>query len=249
MRCLLVSDLHYALKQYDWVDAVAGEFDLVVVAGDHLDISATLPVQAQVVAIVKQLRRIGERTRLLVSSGNHDLTARDKSGEKVAPWIAQIRRQGIPTDGDSLTIGDTLITICPWWDGPQNREAVAQQLACAAEQRAQHWIWVYHAPPKGSPISFDGNRHYGDAELTTWVEQYRPDMVFCGHIHQSPFRNGGSWVDRIGSTWLFNAGRQIGPVPCHIIIDTAQNEARWQSLAGLEKADLTGTEPTRIELD
>ena len=24
-----------------------------------------------------------------------------------------------------------------------------------------------------------------------------------------------SWADRIGATWVFNAGRQIGPVPCH----------------------------------
>ena len=248
MKCLLVSDLHYALKQYDWVAGVAGDYDLVVIAGDHLDISATLPVQAQVVAIVKHLRRLGERTRLLVSSGNHDLTARDKSGEKVAPWISQIRSQGIPTDGDSLTIGDTLITICPWWDGPQSRAAVAQQLERASGQRPDHWIWVYHAPPEGSPISFDGNRHYGDAELTTWVDQYRPNMVFCGHIHQSPFRQGGSWVDRLGSTWVFNCGRQIGPVPTHIVIDTDTDEAHWYSLAGAEKVDLSGAEPTRIEL-
>ena len=40
MRGLLVSDLHYALKQFDWVHAVADRFDLVVIAGDSLDISS-----------------------------------------------------------------------------------------------------------------------------------------------------------------------------------------------------------------
>ena len=33
MRILLVSDLHYTLKQFDWVGSVASEYDVVVVAG------------------------------------------------------------------------------------------------------------------------------------------------------------------------------------------------------------------------
>ncbi len=34
MRILLVSDLHYALPQLDWVVRVGPDFDLVVIAGD-----------------------------------------------------------------------------------------------------------------------------------------------------------------------------------------------------------------------
>jgi len=64
-------------------------------------------------------------------------------------------------------------------------------------------------------------------------------MVLTGHIHQSPFRQGGSWVDRIGETWVFNSGRQIGPVPCHIVIDTEACSATWMSLAGTETIDLS----------
>ena len=39
-------------------------------------------------------------------------------------------------------------------------------------------------------------------------------------MHQSPFVKDGSWVDRIGETWVFNAGQQFGVPPTHIIIDT-----------------------------
>ena len=39
MRILVVSDLHYTLKQLDWVTAVAPDYDLVVIAGDLLDMS------------------------------------------------------------------------------------------------------------------------------------------------------------------------------------------------------------------
>ncbi|MGH8510966.1 MAG: metallophosphoesterase family protein, partial [Gammaproteobacteria bacterium] len=62
--------------------------------------------------------------------------------------------------------------------------------------------------------------------------------VLTGHIHQSPFRAGGSWVDRIGQTWVFNAGRQIGPCPTHVIVDLGERRAAWFSLAGNEAVNL-----------
>jgi Icc-related predicted phosphoesterase len=234
MKCLLVSDLHYTLKQYDWVHAVADQFDLVVIAGDHLDISSIASVDAQVVVILKYLRRLKERTRLVVSSGNHDLTARAASGERVARWMAKVRDLGVPADGDLIEIGDLSITICPWWDGPAACAAVGEQLARDAARRRRQWVWIYHAPPDESPVSWAGTKHFGDRELLQWIHTYQPDIVFTGHIHQSPFRQGGSWVDRIGSTWVFNAGRQIGPSPTHVIVDWDEQSAKWFSLAGDE---------------
>ena len=41
VKLLLVADLHYTLRQYDWIDSVAEEFDAVVVAGDKLFVSDT----------------------------------------------------------------------------------------------------------------------------------------------------------------------------------------------------------------
>jgi Icc-related predicted phosphoesterase len=94
---------------------------------------------------------------------------------------------------------------------------------------------VYHAPPDASPTSWTGKRHYGDVELLEWIEQYQPDLVMCGHVHQSPFVPEGSWIDRIGSTVVFNAGRQIGPVPTRIELDTETEIARWSWLEGVEE--------------
>jgi Icc-related predicted phosphoesterase len=51
--------------------------------------------------------------------------------------------------------------------------------------------------------------------------------VLCGHIHQSPWATGGSWHARLGDTWVFNAGKQIGPVPAHITLDTEAATADW----------------------
>lgn len=238
MRVLLVSDLHYALKQYDWTAAAAPAFDLVVIAGDHLDIGSALDGGVQVMVILKYLQRVARTTRLVVSSGNHDLDRRDAEGERIAAWMERVRRLGVPTDGDSLAVDDTLVTICPWWDGPKAREAIAEQLARDAAKPKRRWIWVYHAPPEGSPTAWDGRRCWGDAELTAWIDRYRPDMVLAGHIHQAPFKREGSWVDRIGDTWVFNSGQQIGPEPPHIVIDTEEPAAAWFSLAGAETVRL-----------
>ncbi len=250
MRLLLVSDLHYTLKQYDWVVGEAASFDVVVVAGDHLDISGMLPVQAQAVAIVKHLERLSQRTQTLVSSGNHDLTARDAAGEMAPVWISKVREAGIPVDGDYVEVVGYGFSICPWWEGPVSKQAIADQLARDAERVSRdRWVWVYHAPPTDSPTSFDGRRSWGDQELRAWIDQYHPAIVLCGHIHQSPFRKGGSWADRVDDTWVFNAGRQIGPVPTHIIVDTEAGRAEWYSLAGPEMVDLTNPAIERVALD
>ena len=80
MRCLLVSDLHYVLKQFDWVLGTAEDFDVVVIAGDHLDISSSVDARTQILVISKYLRELKARTRVLVCSGNHDLAV-------YPPWM------------------------------------------------------------------------------------------------------------------------------------------------------------------
>jgi Icc-related predicted phosphoesterase len=67
-----------------------------------------------------------------------------------------------------------------------------------------------------------------------WVREHQPDLVLTGHVHQSPFRRGGSWVDRIGETWVFNAGHEMAPTPPCVVFDTVAKTAEWSSLAGRE---------------
>lgn len=213
MRCLVVADLHYSLPQFDWLVDVAPLFDLVVLAGDALDIGSIVDFRAQSVVVQKYLARVAGITRIIVCSGNHDLDERNPEGEKVARWVEEARELGVAIDGDTLTIGDTLFTVCPWWDGPLVREGIARQLAEAVKQRQGRWIWAHHAPPANSPTSWGGSRHLGDKELVDWIGEHKPDIVLSGHVHQSPFIRDGSWYDKVGETWVFNAGHQFGRPP------------------------------------
>jgi hypothetical protein len=234
MRTLVVADLHYSLPQYDWLVAQAPYFDLVILAGDHVDLSSPVDGPAQIVVLGKYLDLLRQATRVITCSGNHDLDSRDARGEKTSAWIEGLSGNGVPADGDSVMLDDTLITICKWWDGPLAQAELGEQLARDAERSKKHWHWVHHAPMHDSATSWSGSRSMGDMALKTWIEEFAPDMVYSGHIHHTPFVPNGSWVDRIGKTWVFNVGQHLGVPPPHIMIDSDRNEAVWMSMAGIQ---------------
>lgn len=242
MRVLLVSDLHYVLPQLDWVVERADEFEAVVIAGDLLDVSGVVPLEAQSVVALRYLDLLRDRTTVLVGSGNHDLTGPDAAGEQAALWLGVARQAGIAADGASWLVGDVLFTVCPWWDGPVGRRALEEQLEHDAARRPARWVWVYHWPPHVSATCWTGSRYYGDADLTAWIERFSPDIVLAGHVHEPPFKPDGAWADRLGATWVFNAGRQIGPVPTHVELDLGAGVATWRSLLGVEQVELAAPE-------
>src|SRR6056300_97007 len=98
MKILLTADLHYTLKQLDWLSATASRFDVVIVAGDLLDIVSIVDLETQIVVVMKYLRRMCPETQLVVSSGNHDLNAKNADGEQFARWMRRVRELGVPTD-------------------------------------------------------------------------------------------------------------------------------------------------------
>jgi Icc-related predicted phosphoesterase len=239
VQILLVADLHYTLRQLDWVASVAGDYDLLVVAGDLLDIASAVEPDAQIAMALEYLTRFANKTTVVACSGNHDLNARNDLDELSARWLEPARAAGVVVDGMRVETDDLLVTACPWWDGPRTRDAVDAQLAAdAAVVRGRQWLWVYHAPPDGSPTSWTGKRHYGDEDLTRWISRHRPDVVMCGHVHQSPFADGGSWIDRHDATVVCNPGRQPGPIPAHIELDTTAGIARWLSIEGVDEQTL-----------
>ncbi|MEO7223971.1 MAG: metallophosphoesterase [Devosia sp.] len=239
MKILAVADLHYSLPQFDWLLKVSSRYDLVIIAGDLLEGQSSVSTSAQMQVVLKYLERLRDKTKLLVCSGNHDLNYQYSTGEKYARWVQYARSANLHTDGDSVELGGTKFSVFPWWDGGIAKNAIAKQLAAAVPAEGGPWVWVYHAPPTAAAVAWSGQRHFGDELLAEWIKQYSPALVFAGHVHEAPFARGGSWVERVGDTWIFNAGKQIGDFPTHICIDTERREAVWFSLEnGMESISL-----------
>ncbi len=231
MRLLLASDLHYRLPQFDWILKQANDVDVVVLAGDLLDLSSAVPLEAQIVVLQRFVAELSGRTTVAVGSGNHDLTSRNTHDEKAAAWIEAMADDAV-VDWASIDLGDVRLTVCPWWDGPETRLDVERLLAEHAEDRPTTWVWVYHFPPAEAAVSWIGSRHIGDPDLNTWISRFAPDLVLTGHIHNSPFVEGGSWLAHVGDCPVLNVGAQPGPIPPHAFIDIADGSASWWSPYG-----------------
>jgi Icc-related predicted phosphoesterase len=238
MKILVVSDLHFGLGQFDWVVQEASRYDVVIIAGDLLDIAGHLDLDSQITVVVKYLRLISDKTRLLVCSGNHDGDEKNPAEEYVARWLQRVRAGGLVVDGAGIDLDGLRISVCPWWDGPASREAMQEFLRRESALAPRMWLWVHHAPPDGLGVSWTGRAHAGDAFLAGTIHELRPAFVVSGHIHNSPFRAGGAWASRLGDTWVFNAGRQLGVPPAYIELDLAERSARWVSQAGVEELRL-----------
>jgi len=239
MKLLFVADLHYALKQFDWVAANASRFDATIIGGDLLELSSYLEPDVQMIVVEKYLNRLRQQTQVIVSSGNHDTDQRNQSGEAISRWIRDVKAPQLFVDGDGVELNGTLITVCPWWDGPVTRQAVEQQLACDAARHKQKWLWIHHAPPDRSPVSWTGKLYGGDPYLVDWINQFQPDLVLSGHIHNAPFYEDGSWVDQLGKTWVFNPGKQPGAQPTFLVIDLDQMSVDWVSAEEQDNRQLT----------
>lgn len=241
VRALLVSDLHYDLRKLDWVLEEAADLDLLVIAGDLLDVASGVPLDAQIAVVLEYLGRFAERTTTVACSGNHDLDHRNEAGEKATGWMAEARARGTAVDGDSIRVGDWTVTACAWWEGPDTLGLLEARLDSAAQTASAPWMWVWHGPPEG-PLSWTGSRYYGDPELPRLLDRFGPDLVLCGHIHEAPYRADGGWSEHRGRTWLFNSGHQLGPVPAHVAFDLNRRTASWWSYEGSADVSFADTE-------
>jgi Icc-related predicted phosphoesterase len=238
MRLLFVADLHYSLKQFDWLLAHANEYDVAAIGGDLLDLSSALDPEVQIAIVEKYFGLLRQKTRLVVCSGNHDGDSRNAADESTANWLHAARADRLHVDGDGFDLGNTRVTVCPWWDGQLSRGEVEALLEREAAEVRDQWLWIYHAPPEGARTSWSGRKFIGDTFLRGWIDRFQPHMVLSGHVHNSPFYGDGSWIDRIGRTWVFNPGRQLGPEPTTITLDLEKLTAVWNAQTERSVCDL-----------
>lgn len=239
MKILLVADIHYNLRQWDWLIDAMDRFDIVAIAGDLLDIGSMVPPAVQVVVVKKYLSRLAERATLLVCSGNHDIVSPKIGSEPDAGWLQTCRRETLHVDGDTFEKLDHFFSILPWWETPAAAAEVEELLVRHEKQRAgRPWIWIYHPPPLGTSTAWNGHDDLGDSRHCKWIERFRPTMTLGGHIHLAPFMKNGSWIDVINGCFTFNSGRQPGPRPTFTIIDTDQMHAMWIANEDAQQAEL-----------
>ena len=72
---------------------------------------------------------------------------------------------------------------------------------CSRDEESSRVVLVSHSPPRGTRLDMTSSgEHVGSTSVRNFVEEARPALVVCGHIHEA------SGLDRIGTTLIVNPG-------------------------------------------
>lgn len=196
MKILAFSDLHRDLGQAAQLVAMAAEADAVIGAGDFASVHEGLKETIDALAAI-------EKPTVLVPGNNE--TA-DALREAASGWSAAtvLHGEGTTVEGVEFYGLGAGIPVTPWdWSFDLDDEAAAERLAACPEGA----VLVLHSPPQGHCDASGDGTHFGSAALLRAIEQKRPRLAVCGHIHESwgcESRVGETPVRNLGpkGTWL-----------------------------------------------
>jgi uncharacterized protein len=197
VKLLAFSDLHRDLEQGARLVEMAADADVVIGAGDFASVHEGLEKTIAALAAI-------ETPTVLVPGNNETVDAlRDAARSWEAATVLH---------GEGMTIASTEffglgggIPETPWdWSFDLDEEQAGGMLASCPEGA----VLVLHSPPLGHCDSAGGDTHFGSPALLRAIEEKRPRLAVCGHIHESwgcegqigptPLRNlgpTGTWIE------------------------------------------------------
>lgn len=189
MKLLAFSDLHRDLGQAEKLVEMSAEADVVIGAGDFASIHEGLGETIDALAAIE--------TPTVLVPGNNE--TEEALREAAAGWEA-----ATVLHGETATIAGAEffglgagVPVTPWdWSFDLDDAAAGAMIGDCPEGA----ILVLHSPPKGHCDS-NGGGHFGSPALLEGIEERRPRIAVCGHIHES-------WgcESRIGETPVRNLG-------------------------------------------
>src|SRR6516164_108688 len=230
MKILITADLHYRENWFRWLSAQAGDYDLICMAGDLLDMFYSEPRIVQAREVRRWIRELAKVTRVAICSGNHDNAGRQISADRapVYEWLVALGKEpNIITDGVTEIVNDLIVTTVPYHCSKGQKSVWLERGNILRRQRGTRWLVLHHAPPMGFPGSI-GEEHEAEELLL----RYRPEWFISGHSHQFPYLAGRSWTHVIKGVHLLVPGQLLAaPFPNHIVLDMNSGQARWETLS------------------
>jgi uncharacterized protein len=190
VKLLAFSDLHRDLEQGAKLVEMSTDADVVIGAGDFASIHEGLEETVAALAAI-------EAPTVLVPGNNETV---DALRAAAAGWAAAtvLHGEGATIDGVEFFGLGAGIPVTPWeWSFDLDDAAAAAMLAPCPEGA----VLVLHSPPRGHCDSSADGTELGSPALLRGIEEKRPRLAVCGHIHES-------WgcQSRIGETPLRNLG-------------------------------------------
>jgi Icc-related predicted phosphoesterase len=190
----------YLVDIHDRFDAVpkamkeSGPVDLLIIGGDI----TTAGIAEDAARAIEQWRPLAPR--LLALAGNMDSPAIE----------ARLADLGVSLDGRGIVLDD--VGVFGVSAAPRSPLRTPYELDDEELQRrieagsadvknCRRTIFCPHAPPRGTACDrLAGGAHVGSTVIRAFIEREQPDLVLCGHIHESRA------TDTIGSARIVNPG-------------------------------------------
>ena len=194
LRIIAFTDIHGAYSVVEGVLAREPRFDVVILGGDL----TTMGTPGEAEAALDGFREHG--ATLLAVAGNMD----PRDLEEV------FERQNVSINGRGVILEDVGIfgaSASPFSPLHTPYEVSEGEIWRLAERgwsqvtRAHYRVFVPHSPPFGTKVDVvTTGKHVGSTAVRKFIEQYQPDLVLCGHIHEA------RGEDMIGRTKVVNCG-------------------------------------------
>jgi Icc-related predicted phosphoesterase len=194
MRIAYLVDVHGRFDAVPQALAAIGDVDALIVGGDI----TTAGTPGEAARAVESWLPLAPR--VLAVSGNMDSPAIDD----------RLRELGVSVDGHGIVLGD--VGVFGVSAAPHSPLHTPYELDDEELQRrieAGHddvrgcrvRMFCPHAPPHGTGCDrLRSGEHVGSTVVRAFVEREQPDLVLCGHIHES------RGMDHIGRSHIVNPG-------------------------------------------
>jgi uncharacterized protein len=204
MRIAYVVDVHDRFDAVPRVLAALGDVDVLLVGGDLTNLG-TPDDAARAIELWRPLA-----PTLLAVAGNMDSPAID----------GRLVELGVSMDGTGTVVDDVgfagvsaapLSPLHTPYEVPDDELAGRGERALLDIAAARVRIFCPHAPPHGTACDrLRSGEHVGSPGLRRLVERERPDVVLCGHIHES------RGLDELGASRIANPG-PVGAGHCALV--------------------------------
>ncbi len=195
MRILALSDIHGNFKAVKKILERESACDVILLCGDL----TTLGTAKEVVDALQQIR--SRAVPLLAVAGNMDSPDIDAA---LVAGDCSINGTGKKI-GDVGFFGVSAAPLSPLhtpYEIPEDEILLKAKRGWNEIKDVRRKVFVPHAPPRKTTLdrTFLGS-HVGSTSIRAFIEQYEPDVVVCGHIHEA------RGIDTLGRVRMMNCGQ------------------------------------------
>lgn len=195
MRIIAITDIHGAYLRVEAILEAEAPFDAVVIGGD-LTTHGTLHEARTAIEMLQRFQK-----PLFAVAGNMDLPSFESTYTELG---VNINARGVLVDN----VGIFGVAGSPFTPMHTPYELAEDEILRRSEEgwnfvrNAHCTVFVPHAPPRATKLDkIRIGMHVGSLAIREFVECNQPDVLICGHIHES------RGIDVLGKTQMVNCGQ------------------------------------------